>query len=114
MKMTKDLKRCTGCLKCKEAIKDFYMCSGNFRSECKACTIHRNVEYQRRVQAWKYRYGDEDLRKSYMREYYSKNSDKFAKYRSEFRERYPEYYKKYFNNRKKKQGNPKEASLSTR
>lgn len=37
-----------------------------------------------------------------MRDYYEKNKDKFAKYRTEFKERYPEYYKQYFRARKEK------------
>jgi hypothetical protein len=37
-----------------------------------------------------------------MREYYAKNKEKFAAYCTEFREKYPEYYKWYFRRRKNK------------
>lgn len=97
-----DLKICSKCHQAKEAMRDFYLCSGRWRSECKACTIKRNVRYQKKTKAWKYRYVDDDTRRLYMREYYEKNKDKFAQYRAEFKERYPEYYKEYFRARKEK------------
>ncbi len=97
-----DLKICSKCHQAKEAMRDFYLCSGRWRSECKACTIKRNVRYQKKIKAWKHRYVDDDARRLYMREYYDKNKEKFAKYRSEFKERYPEYYKEYFRERKEK------------
>ena len=95
-------KVCSKCGETKQLTADFYLCSGRWRSECKACTIKRNVKYQRSIQAWKHRYLDDDERNSYMRDYYSKNKEKFAVYREEFRKRYPEYYKNYF--RRKKNG----------
>lgn len=98
-----DYKICSKCHQAKIAIMDFYMCAGRWRSECKACTIKRNVRYQRKVKAWKYRYVDDDTRRLYMREYYNQNKEKFAKYRSEFRIRYPEYYKQYFRKRKERE-----------
>lgn len=98
-----DLKICSQCHRAKEPDRDFYLCSGRWRSECKMCTIKRNVRYQRKVKAWKHRYVDDDTRRLYMREYYDKNKEKFAKYRSEFKERYPEYYKDYFRKRKERQ-----------
>ena len=99
-----DLKVCSRCRKKKQAEKDFYLCSGKWRSECKECTIKRNVKYQRKIRSWEYRDVDNDGRRSYMREYYANNKEKFAKYRADFKERYPEYYKEYFRNRKDKNG----------
>ncbi len=97
-----DLKICSQCHQAKEAVMDFYLCSGRWRSECKMCTIKRNVRYQRKTKAWKHRYVDDDTRRLYMREYYDKNKAKFAQYRAEFKARYPEYYKEYFRKRKEK------------
>lgn len=97
-----DYKICSKCHQAKEAKVDFYLCAGKWRSECRMCTIKRNVRYQRKVQAWKHRYVDDDSRRLYMREYYDKNKDKFAHYREEFRERHPEYYKEYFRKKKEK------------
>jgi hypothetical protein len=97
-----ELKKCTNCHKEKEQLSDFYLAQGQWRSECKQCTIKRNIRYQRRVKAWKHRYIDEDTRRLYMREYYQKNKEKFAAYREEFKKRYPEYYKSYFRKRKEK------------
>lgn len=70
------------------------------RSECKACTINKNVRYQRKIQAWKHRYVDNDEKRSYMIEYYAANKEKFAEYRAKFKERYPEYHKEYSRRRK--------------
>ncbi len=97
-----DLKICSKCHQAKIAKMDFYLCAGRWRSECKMCTIKRNVRYQKKVKAWKHRYVDDDTRKLYMRDYYEKHKTKFAQYRAEFRLRYPEYYKEYFRNRKNK------------
>lgn len=97
-----DLKICSQCHQAKEPMMDFYLCSGRWRSECKMCTIKRNVRYQRKVKAWKHRYVDDDTRRQYMRDYYDKNKEKFARYREEFRSRNPEYYKEYFRKRKEK------------
>ena len=74
------------------------------RSECKSCTIKRNVKRQKQLQPWKYRFVDEVSRKEYSKEYYSKNRDRFAKYRAEFKKRNPEYYKMYQRDRKNKKG----------
>ncbi len=71
---------------------DFYLCQGNYRSECKSCTIRRNVANQRDTQAWKNRLYDSDKNKSYMVEYYAKNKAKFAEYRKRFKEKHPNYY----------------------
>ena len=97
-----ELKVCKHCHEAKEPIKDFYLCSGRWRSECKACTIKKNVSYQKRVKAWRYRYADTETRKTYMRKYYEKNKNKFAKYRTDFKQRHPGYYQDYFRSRKEK------------
>lgn len=80
----------------------FYFSSGKRRSECKSCTIRRNVRYQRKIRAWKNRETDCESRRTYMRQYYENHKEKFAKYRSDFRLRHPEYYKEYFRKRKEK------------
>ena len=92
------------CNRCGESKRyiDYYFCSGKPRSECKTCTIRRNIIYQRQVKAWKSRYETDEARKIYMRAYYHKNKQKFAKYREDFRLRYPDYYKDYFRKRKEK------------
>lgn len=95
-----DLKICSKCHQEKEAKIDYYLCAGKWRSECKRCTIKRNVLYQNEIKSWKYRYENDEARRTYMREYYAKNKEKFAKYRDEFRLRHPEYYKEYFRTRK--------------
>jgi hypothetical protein len=79
---------------------DFYMCQGRWRSECKACTIAKNVRYQRRIKAWQHRFVDNDNQRSYMAEYYANNKEKFAEYRRKFKERNPDYYKEYSRKRK--------------
>lgn len=80
----------------------FYFSSGKRRSECKSCTIQRNVRYQKKVRAWKKRETDQESRRTYMRKYYEGNKERFAKYRENFRIRHPEYYKEYFRKRKEK------------
>lgn len=98
--MTK--KSCSRCKKIKEELDEFYMCAGKFRSECKCCTIKRNVKYQRRVQAWKYRFRDEDARKAYMHQYYAKNLPKFAEYRAKFKKEHPHYHRDWWRLNKQK------------
>ncbi len=95
------LKICSKCKKEKE-VQDFYSCAGKWRSECKKCTIKRNVKYQRRVRAWRTRYGGDDERREYMRTYYAQNKDKFAEYRKRFVEKYPDYYTQYCRRKKEK------------
>lgn len=95
-----ELKICSRCNEVKTAENDFYMCQGKRRSECKACTIKKNVRYQRKVEAWKHRYIDNDEQRVYMLEYYANNKEKFVEYRKRFKEKYPDYYKLYA--RKKK------------
>ncbi len=95
------LKICARCNQPKEE-ELFYLSAGKRRSECKNCTIRRNVRYQKKIQAWKNREPDKDARRIYMRKYYENNAQKFAKYRADFRLRHPEYYKEYFRKRKEK------------
>ncbi len=97
-----ELKICSQCHQAKHEDIDFYQCGGRWRSECKICTIKRNVRYQRQVKSWKGRYIDEEARCIYMREYYSKNKERFAQYRAEFKIRFPEYYREYFRKRKER------------
>ena len=96
------IKICSKCNQAKEPFHDFYFCKGKMRSECKACTVKRNVRYQRKVQSWRFRFVDNDSQRSYMVEYYRKNKEKFAEYRRKFKEKYPEYYKMYARERKNK------------
>ncbi len=102
-----NIKICSCCYEPKLSLKDFYLCSGKWRSECKACTIRRNSRYQRLNESWKTRFPDDESRREYMRTYYKNNKDRFAKYREDFRLRYPDYYREYFRNRKNKNGEPK-------
>jgi len=94
------IKKCSDCNEDKDVRLDYYMCSGKYRSECKACTIKRNVKYQRETGAWKYRFADDEARKLSMRVYYAKNKEQFAKYRAEFKDRHPDYYRKYSKSKK--------------
>ena len=95
------LKICSKCAKAKEPMKDFYLCSGKWRAECKVCTIKRNCRYQRETEAWKHRYPDDETRNKYCREYYAKNKERFAQYRKEFAERHPGYYQEYYERRRR-------------
>lgn len=96
------LKICSKCRQSKDAYLDYYGNQGNMRSECKSCTIKRNVKRQKLLQSWKYRFADEVSRKEYAKEYYAKNRERFAQYRAEFKKRNPEYYKMYSRNKKNK------------
>lgn len=95
-------KKCTACNKYKD-IEDFYLCAGKYRSQCKACTIlyNRNRQKTKNIN-WKDRYSDDETRRAYMREYYSKNAEKFAIYRQTFRDKHPGYANDYYNNNKEK------------
>ena len=95
-------KTCTWCGNKKIIAKDFYMCQGRYRSECKACTIRRNVRYQRKIKAWKNRFIDPEQKRSYMVEYYHNHKEQFAEYRRKFKEKYPDYYREYSRKRKEK------------
>ncbi len=101
-----ELKTCSHCFESKDKLKDFYMCVGKFRTECKSCTIKRNVRYQIKTEAWKHKYADAETRREYMRKYYADNKEKYARYRQEFRKKNPHYYKEYFRDRKNKNGTP--------
>lgn len=94
-------KVCSKCNATKLRDKDFYRCKGLLRRECKACTISKNIRYQRKIKAWKNKFVDGDEQRSYMVEYYRKNREKFAEYRRKFKEKYPDYYREY--NRKRKE-----------
>lgn len=96
-----DTKKCSHCRRM-IVLQDFYMNAGKYRSECKFCTINRNVRYQKRVKAWRNRDLDQDSRRLYMRKYYEKNKDKYTEYRAKFKAKYPEYYKNYARRRKQK------------
>lgn len=100
--VVEEFKICSKCNCAKQSFSDFYMCKGRWRSECKSCTIKKNVLYQKRVKAWKYRFVDNDDQRSYMSEYYANNKEKFAEYRKKFRAKYPDYYKDYSRKRKDK------------
>ncbi len=95
-----ELKICTRCKLPRDVKSGFYVCRGTRRTECKACTIKKNVSYQKKIQAWKHRFVDAAKQRSYMSDYYSKNKAKFAEYRRLFKLRYPDYYKTYNLNRK--------------
>lgn len=77
------------------------MCLGKYRSECKQCTIEKNVNYQKKTQAWKHRFVDEEQTRSYMQEYYATHKKKFEDYRTKFKEKYPNYFKEYSRRKKK-------------
>lgn len=96
------IKICSKCNQAKDSLTAFYSCKGKMRSECKACTVKRNVRYQRKVKAWKFRYVDNDVQRSYMVQYYRQNKEKFAEYRKKFKEKYPDYYRDYARDRKNK------------
>lgn len=98
-----ELKICSRCNTAKRADADFYLCQGKSRSECKSCTIKKNVKYQRKVKAWKYRFVENDEKRSYMVDYYHRNKEKFAEYRRKFREKYPDYHREYARKRKEEQ-----------
>ena len=98
------LKKCSKCEVLKHAEKDFYFCQGKWRTECRQCTIKRNIQYQKKIQYWKARNPDDDRRRSDKREYYEKNKQKFAEYRENFKQKNPGYYKEYYKNKQKKEG----------
>ena len=94
------LKICSRCNSLKTE-EDFYICRGIVRSECKPCTIKKNVNYQKLKRSWMSRFIDEEEQKSYMLNYYAEHKDKFAEYRRKFKEKYPGYHKDYRRARKK-------------
>lgn len=96
------LKVCTRCHQSKNLLKDFYSSKGKIRSECKKCTISRNSRYQSKMKSWRFRFVDNDVKRSYMSEYYRKNKEKFAQYQDNFRKKNPDYFKNYARERKNK------------
>jgi len=100
-----EMKICSQCNEAKIKRLDFYFCVNQYRSECKVCTIKKNGQHQRKVKTWKKRNGEDDALKIYRRDYYAKNKEKFAKYREEFNERFPQYYKDYYRKRKETKNN---------
>lgn len=90
---------CNKCFEAKES-DQFYMTRGVPRSECKKCTIRRNIRYQRKLKSWLCKSVDIEGRKEYMRSYYQKNKGKYVLYRKSFRKKHPYYFTDYF--RKKK------------
>jgi hypothetical protein len=86
-------KKCTLCKRIQPQ-SNFYVCGGITRSDCKDCRKRKNADYQRENESWKFRISDE-AKKAYSRAYYQDNKDKFAKYRADFKEKHPEYYKNY-------------------
>lgn len=95
-----DLKICSRCNRAKHGEDDFYMCQGKYRSECKACTIKKNVRYQQKTKSWRYRFVDNDEKRPYMADYYANHKKEFAEYRRKFLERNPDYHKEYARKRK--------------
>jgi len=93
-------KCCTKCGKYKDSGKDFYICLGRLRAECKPCTIRKNTTYQQKTKAWRYRFVDKEETKSYMSDYYERHRDQFIEYRRLFNLRYPNYHKHYYESRK--------------
>lgn len=91
-----DQRRCTRCGKFKVLNEGFYMCQGRWRSECKVCTIKRNVRYQKKHKTWFNRNVDPEERRAYLRDYYKKNKAKYQEYRKKFLKRNPDYFKNYY------------------
>jgi hypothetical protein len=104
-----DTKKCSKCHKSKIIHMDFYMCQGSYRSECKMCTIKKNVAHQKKTKSWRHRFVDSDEKRLYSVDYYAKNKDKFAEYRRKFKERYPNYHKEYNQRRKMEKLEKEEA-----
>jgi|ERR1041385_5809923 hypothetical protein len=82
-------KQCRICSAVKD-IQNFYFCEGYVRSECKECTKKKVKAYQKQVKAWR-----SEARKKYHRKYYKMNPEKMARYRRDFRDRHPGYYKRF-------------------
>jgi hypothetical protein len=87
---------------------EFYFSKGKIRSECKKCTIKRNLAYQKKAQSWKKRCSNYSDHREYMLNYYADNRDKFAEYRRTFLEKHPGYYRAYAD---KKRGEKYEGGL---
>lgn len=89
------IKKCSSCKKEKDMKTEFYFSKGKIRSECKKCTIQRNLTYQRKSKSWKKRCSDYAENREYMLRYYEENKERFAEYRRTFLERHPGYYRAY-------------------
>lgn len=88
-------KACTTCFILK-SLDQFYRCSGILRGECKECVIKKNIANQHKTKPWRNNKIDKEKRRKYQREYYANNKQRFAKYRSDFKDRHPNYYKEYY------------------
>ena len=97
-----DFKICSKCGVRKDAVLDFYMCSGKWRSDCKVCTIRANIKYQRKVRLNLTPKQRHDKR-VYMREYYALNPDRFQTYRETFCKKNPDYYRDYRAGKRRKE-----------
>lgn len=88
-------KKCTVCKQMK-SLEDYYVCKNKgkyfFKSECKKCTTIRNAKITRKKKRVCSRSGNPAYQ-AYQRKYYAENEQKFAKYRIEFRQRHPDYFK---------------------
>jgi hypothetical protein len=91
-------KQCSCCKASKDMKTEFYFSRGKYRSECKKCTIHRNLAYQRKVKAWRKRISENS--REYALQYYQDNKERFAHYRKTFLERHPGYYRDYADKRR--------------
>lgn len=90
-----DKKCCTTCFVPKP-LDEFYRCSGILRGECKECVIKKNVAHQQKTKPWRNKKIDKMKKRKYHRDYYEKNKEKFLKYRTDFKQRHPNYYKEYY------------------
>ena len=97
-------KRCKMCGKKGEEETDFYCSCGAVRGECKECSIKRSYLVQKREKSWLERNMSED-RSVYMKEYYQKNKERFARNRKAFVDNNPNYYREYYHKRKLAQNN---------
>lgn len=98
-KFTKKQKCCTKCGEEKK-ISQFYFWKNPagtrvFKSECKPCTISRNALSSKKRRAPRKRSGN-PIYQEYQRIYYSLNKEKFKHYRTEFKERHPDYHKNLY------------------
>lgn len=74
-------KKCNRCFKYKNSELQFYCCAGQYRPECKSCTIKRNVERDRYARKWTLTLDDFAKRKQYMKLYYQDNKTKYVTYK---------------------------------
>ena len=95
--MNEPMKMCSRCEEVKCKITDFYMCAGKFRSECKACTIKKNISYQQEKKKIPQDQIKLMKREAYMKSYYAQENvrKKYVHYRKKFRDKHPGYFKIY-------------------